>query len=819
MKKLYTLLTAVILTISAFAQAPEKMSYQSVVRDASNALVTNQAVGMQLSILQGTVGGTAVYVETQSPTTNSNGLVSLELGSGTVVNGDFTAIDWSLGPYFIKTETDPLGGTTYTITGTSQLMSVPYALYAKTSGNGDGVDGINGADGADGLDGAVGPQGPAGDGVAQNLTISGDTLFISSGNYIVIPGLSLVNALIIEGCIDSAAFNFDPLANTDDGSCIACVNGCTDAVGLNYDALATCDDGSCIGIGSPYQGGIIFYLDGNGGGLIAAPTDQSTGAEWGCSGIAIPGADGTAIGTGSQNTVDIEAGCATAGTAADICANLTLGGYSDWFLPSKDELHEMYLNIGQGNALGNIGGFENFDYWSSEEAGLTVAWVRDFSNGGQGVNVKGSTYYVRAVRAFIGGCTDSAAPNYNPLADTDDGSCIAVVNGCTDSAAFNFDPLANTDDGSCIINGCTDSAAFNFDPLANTDDGSCIAVVNGCTDSAAFNFDPLANTDDGSCIAVVNGCTDSTAPNYNPLANTDDGLCLAVCSNPLIVAFTTSNYMGGNDEIVNGNPDFSYVALGADPVTVLFNAGLMEVDYDLIFISDENGTLLNSAPYHNVTGQAFSSNGSISIEFDTDFSLTSNLEWTAYCAVVNGCTDSTAPNYNPSSNTDDGSCIGIGATYQGGIIFYLDGNGGGLIAAPTDQSNAEWGCYSNYVGANGTAIGTGYQNTIDIVNANCSPYFSGNSIAADICANLTLGGYSDWFLPSKDELNEMYSNIGQGNALGLGNVGGFADSDSDYMSSTEIDAYNAWCQYFNNNGLQDYHDKIMTTYVRAVRAF
>ena len=769
MKKLYTLLTAVILTISAFAQAPEKMSYQSVVRDASNALVTNQAVGMQLSILQGTVGGTAVYVETQSPTTNSNGLVSLELGSGTVVNGDFTAIDWSLGPYFIKTETDPLGGTTYTITGTSQLMSVPYALYAKTSGNGDGVDGINGADGADGLDGAVGPQGPAGDGVAQNLTISGDTLFISSGNYIVIPGLSLVNALIIEGCIDSAAFNFDPLANTDDGSCIACVNGCTDAVGLNYDALATCDDGSCIGIGSPYQGGIIFYLDGNGGGLIAAPTDQSTGAEWGCSGIAIPGADGTAIGTGSQNTVDIEAGCATAGTAADICANLTLGGYSDWFLPSKDELHEMYLNIGQGNALGNIGGFENFDYWSSEEAGLTVAWVRDFSNGGQGVNVKGSTYYVRAVRAFIGGCTDSAA--------------------------------------------------FNFGPLANTDDGFCIAVVNGCTDSAAFNFDPLANTDDGSCIAVVNGCTDSTAPNYNPLANTDDGLCLAVCSNPLIVAFTTSNYMGGNDEIVNGNPDFSYVALGADPVTVLFNAGLMEVDYDLIFISDENGTLLNSAPYHNVTGQAFSSNGSISIEFDTDFSLTSNLEWTAYCAVVNGCTDSTAPNYNPSSNTDDGSCIGIGATYQGGIIFYLDGNGGGLIAAPTDQSNAEWGCYSNYVGANGTAIGTGYQNTIDIVNANCSPYFSGNSIAADICANLTLGGYSDWFLPSKDELNEMYSNIGQGNALGLGNVGGFADSDSDYMSSTEIDAYNAWCQYFNNNGLQDYHDKIMTTYVRAVRAF
>ena len=120
------------------AQSPEKMSYQAVVRDASNALVTNQTIGMQISILQTTATGTAVYVETQTPSTNANGLVSLEIGTGMVVSGTFATIDWANNTYFIKTETDPTGGTTYTITGTTQLMSVPYALHAKTA---EGVTG------------------------------------------------------------------------------------------------------------------------------------------------------------------------------------------------------------------------------------------------------------------------------------------------------------------------------------------------------------------------------------------------------------------------------------------------------------------------------------------------------------------------------------------------------------------------------------------------------------------------------------------------------------------------------------------------------
>ncbi len=114
-----------------FAQAPEKMSYQAVVRNNNNVLVSNHAVGMRISILQGSATGTAVYSETQTPTTNANGLIAIEIGTGTVVTGTFANIDWSNSPYFVKTETDPNGGTNYTLTANNQLLSVPYALYAK----------------------------------------------------------------------------------------------------------------------------------------------------------------------------------------------------------------------------------------------------------------------------------------------------------------------------------------------------------------------------------------------------------------------------------------------------------------------------------------------------------------------------------------------------------------------------------------------------------------------------------------------------------------------------------------------------------------
>lgn len=134
MKKL--LLPIVIIctyAITGMTQAPEKFSYQAVIRNAMNDLVTDQSVGLRISIRQNTAGGTIVYQETHTAMTNINGLVSLEVGGGTQTMGTFAGIDWGNGPYYIQTEIDPTGGTSYNIVGATELISVPYALYAANS--------------------------------------------------------------------------------------------------------------------------------------------------------------------------------------------------------------------------------------------------------------------------------------------------------------------------------------------------------------------------------------------------------------------------------------------------------------------------------------------------------------------------------------------------------------------------------------------------------------------------------------------------------------------------------------------------------------
>ena len=524
MKRNYTRLLFLLTTVSILAQTPEKMSYQAVLRDASNVLLTNQEVGMEISILQTTIRGIAVYTERQTATTNINGLVSLAIGVG-ISSCNFSAIDWSAGPYFIKIATDPSGGSSYSITGTSQIMSVPFALYAKTAGSsipgpqGDtgvqgaagtqgiqgetgaaGTDGINGAQGiqgatgavgadgsngaqgiqgatgaagtdgttgaqgiqgetgavgADGPNGAQGPAGTAGVGIAQTLSFTSPNLVLSDGGG-TIDLTGIINATHTGDVTGATALTIATNAVTTDKikdnnitdakivsvsaskltGTVGIANGGTNittytqgdilyatsateltklpagtagqVLTMNTGATApewVAATTATYAIGDTHQGGIIFYLDASGKhGLISAPTDQSFGIQWYNGSYVDTYAYGNGIGAGEGNSQGIRRwqGYCSSCYASELCQDLSLGGETDWYLPSKYELNLMFENIGQGNALGlgNIGNFANNVYWSSTEGDGNNAWRQGFIGGYQYDDNKVYTSYVRAVRAF-----------------------------------------------------------------------------------------------------------------------------------------------------------------------------------------------------------------------------------------------------------------------------------------------------------------------------------------------------------------------------------------------------------------------------------
>ena len=495
---MYTIIGALLLTLSSFAQAPEKMSYQAVIRDANNALVTNQQVGMQISILQ---GSTAVYEETQIPTSNTNGLVNLEIGTGTIVSGIFSSIDWSAGTYFIKIETDPTGGTNYTITGTSQLLSVPYALYAKTSSDTEAVAantakvgytealvsantavaantakvGITSAQAAAIVENTskTGITTQQADAITTNTAkvgyrdalVSSNTAVAANTAKVVITAQqanaittntakvgyteALVSAntavaantakvgitsaqatAIVENTSKTGITTQQANAITTNTAKVGYTEALVSAnthvaantakVGITTEqATAILENTSKTGgitthfIGESYGGGIVFFVyDGGQHGLIAATADQSAGVPWFGGSYTNTRARADGIGAGLKNTAIIIADQGpvdNAGIGNDFAATLcneysvTVDGvtYGDWYLPSKYELNQMYINRSTLEAVSGFNAFTTSFYWSSTETDTSFAWRQYFYNGAQdGDNKANTTHSVRAVRAF-----------------------------------------------------------------------------------------------------------------------------------------------------------------------------------------------------------------------------------------------------------------------------------------------------------------------------------------------------------------------------------------------------------------------------------
>ena len=406
MKKIITICAALFITASVFAQSPEKMSYQAVIRNSSNALIINQPVGMRISILQGSASGSPVYVEiyNPNPVTNINGLVSVEIGSGIAAIGNFASIDWSNGPFFIQTETDPLGLTNYTITGTSQLLSVPYALHAKTAETVTGgiteTDPVFGASVASGITGT--------DTTYWNNKLDSYTETDPVYGSSVASGITGTDTTNWNNKLDSYT-ETDPVF----GASVASGITGTDTTNWNnkQDQLVAGSNISIVGntisatggssndfyLGQDTLGGIVFYIyigsDGNQHGLIVNKNESS--AQWQSS---YSTTNATRSWDGVYNT-----GLMTSSPAANYVNGLTDGGFTDWYLPSIDELSILWHNRFHANNGLNAGGFTLFSgdlYWSSTENSAYSAFNFSFFYGNTGNYYKTDTHNVRAVRAF-----------------------------------------------------------------------------------------------------------------------------------------------------------------------------------------------------------------------------------------------------------------------------------------------------------------------------------------------------------------------------------------------------------------------------------
>ena len=349
MKKQLLLVSALLFgaLLSLQAQAPQAIQYQTIIRNAAGEVVMNQNVGLQLTVRQTTATGTAVYQETHTKMTNDYGLVNLQIGTGTPVSGTLAGVDWSMGPYYLEVGLDLTGGSSYTVMGTTQLLSVPYALYAETA-NVPGVPGPPGADGADGAPGADGADGADGtdgaDGADGNTVLNGTVNPTNEGA----DGDFYINTTTKE-IFGPKAMGTWPTPGT------SLVGPAASAP--TYD------------IGDKALGGTVFYVNSDGThGLVAANKDQYEGVNWynAHDGLNDPGKHDNA---GNK--------------------------YFDWRLPTKWELNEMY------DKRFDIGGFDNLNYyWSSTEGGSNDAWSLNFFNGSQHNDPKGSDTRVRAVRAF-----------------------------------------------------------------------------------------------------------------------------------------------------------------------------------------------------------------------------------------------------------------------------------------------------------------------------------------------------------------------------------------------------------------------------------
>ncbi len=549
-------------------------------------------------------------------------------------------------------------------------------------------------------DGLGGAQWGGIDGTWVVYTECGDTISEGIGDFgeLIIDVGQVVPCApeAIEGCIDDNYLEFNPYANTDDGSCITeRIFGCINPDAFNYDENANTQlvNPQCLNTlrltdwaDNGWAGSFMVVTQGDDyWGPFTLESDQTVfETQINLNTEEMVKAYFYSFGQSQQTTE--QCGFEILNPIGDVILE---GGTNPYTNPILS--YNQYNFLYQGQALcGNncepkiYGCLDseavNYDelanttsndcyYYPGCTDAAYIEYYNFISDNGIEADEDNGTCEVYA----IFGCTDSTAFNYNELAtvnqtavEDDTDPCIPTVLGCTDPLAFNYNSDANTlEPGSCepVINGCTDDTQFNYDPDANTDNGTCEPYVYGCMDESAFNYDPDANFSFFfSCVAVTEGCTDETALNYNATANTEDGSCI-----PVLLGCTDEDALNYN-ELANVDDEscIDYVYGCTDETA--FNYAVTANTDDGSCIPVVEGCMDPTQFNYDVNANT-STDTCIEFAYGCTDPLAFNYDELANTNVgcesfVLGCTNPEAFNYNPQANTEDDSCeaVVIGCT-------------------------------------------------------------------------------------------------------------------------------------------------------------
>jgi len=370
---------------------------------------------------------------------------------------------------------------------------------------------------------------------------------------------------------------------------------------------------------------------------------------------------------------------------------------------------------------------------------------------------------------------------------------------------FNFPDINPFISDAC---GCTNSSAYNYSQNAIEDDGSCIETIFGCTDTNALNYNSFANIDIGSCISIEEYVIDSLEMVNQVLS--DEAINIVSSLQQALESWNTTI------DLDEGWNMFGYGC----PNSIDVFEGLSNHTENVAIVKDNNGSVY-------MPEFSFNGIGAFTPGFGYQIKVTEAIEDFSLCDwYVNDI-----PEDNIVSLQDENASLQdsidilsattvyqVGDLSEGGMVFYLDETGQhGLVASQEDLDGAyEWGCYGGDVEIAdfNFQIGTGLENTSAIVNQNCQTV-NGGITAAQAAIDAEIDGYTDWFLPSRNELYQMYLNIGQGGLDDNYNVGVFYGG---YWSSSEDFIDQAWYVSFLN-GYSLATIKNSTMKVRVIRSF